>query len=98
MVCAALGAILLAAGLGRRSLIGDQLRPAMMQAGMASEAGTTTAKPVLQRDQEHRVIAGVCAGIGNRLDVDPLVVRIVFVAAAAAGAPGWRPVRARRGW
>ena len=55
---------------------------------MASEAGTTTARPVLQRDPEHRVIAGVCAGIGNRLDVDPLVVRIVFVAAAAAGGAG----------
>ena len=56
---------------------------------MATEAGTTTAKPALRRDQERRVIAGVCAGIASRLDVDPLVVRIVFVAAAAAGGAGF---------
>ena len=61
----------------------------MMRSGMASEAGTTTAKPVLRRDREHRVIGGVCAGIANRVDVDPLVVRIVFVAAAAAGGAGF---------
>jgi signal transduction histidine kinase len=60
----------------------------MMEAGMATEAGTTTAKPALRRDREHRVLAGVCAGIANRLDLDPLVVRIVFVAAAAAGGAG----------
>jgi signal transduction histidine kinase/phage shock protein PspC (stress-responsive transcriptional regulator) len=60
----------------------------MMQAGMATEAGTSTAKPALRRDQERRVIAGVCAGIANRLDLDPLVVRIVFVAATAAGGAG----------
>ena len=41
------------------------------------------------------MIAGVCAGIANRLDLDPLVVRIVFVAAAAAGGAGLRPLRAR---
>ncbi len=35
------------------------------------------------------MLAGVCAGIANRLDVDPLVVRIVFVAAAAAGGAGF---------
>ena len=56
---------------------------------MATEAGTTNAKPALRRDQERRVVAGVCAGIASRLDLDPLVVRIVFVAAAAAGGAGF---------
>jgi len=60
----------------------------MMRGGMATEAGSTIAKPALRRDQERRVIAGVCAGIAARLDLDPLVVRIVFVAAAAAGGAG----------
>ena len=61
----------------------------MMAPGMATEAGTTTVKPAFHRDQERRVIAGVCAGVANRLDLDPLVVRIVFVAAAAAGGAGF---------
>jgi signal transduction histidine kinase/phage shock protein PspC (stress-responsive transcriptional regulator) len=55
---------------------------------MATEAGSTTAKPALRRDRERGVIAGVCAGIAARLDVEPLVVRIAFVAAAAAGGAG----------
>ena len=67
----------------------------MMPAAMATEAGTTNARPALRRDQERRVIAGVCAGIAGRLDLDPLVVRIVFVAAAAAGRRGPVPLRAR---
>jgi signal transduction histidine kinase/phage shock protein PspC (stress-responsive transcriptional regulator) len=60
----------------------------MMRPGMATEAGTTTTKPALRRDPERRVIAGVCAGIASRVDLDPLVVRIVFIAAAAAGGAG----------
>ena len=59
-----------------------------MMRAMATEAGTTTTKPALHRDQERRVIAGVCAGIAHRLDLDPIVVRIVFIAAAAAGGAG----------
>ncbi len=36
----------------------------------------------LRRDMEHRVLAGVLAGVANRLDVDPLLVRIGFVIVA----------------
>ncbi|HVB04009.1 MAG TPA: PspC domain-containing protein [Chitinophagaceae bacterium] len=32
----------------------------------------------LYRDTEHRVIAGVCGGIGSYLNVDPVIVRIFF--------------------
>jgi signal transduction histidine kinase/phage shock protein PspC (stress-responsive transcriptional regulator) len=42
----------------------------------------------LRRDSEHRVLGGVCAGIARELGVDPLVVRVAFVAAAAAGGVG----------
>jgi phage shock protein PspC (stress-responsive transcriptional regulator) len=31
------------------------------------------------------VLAGVCAGIGTRLGVDPVIVRVCFVAAALSG-------------
>lgn len=42
----------------------------------------------LRRDPARGLIAGVCAGIARHLGVDPLVVRIAFVAAATAGGMG----------
>ena len=41
----------------------------------------------LERDRESGVIAGVCAGLARHVGVDPLLLRVVTVAAAAAG-PG----------
>lgn len=42
----------------------------------------------LRRDPARRVVAGVCAGLGEHLGLDPLIVRLTFVAAAAAGGIG----------
>jgi phage shock protein PspC (stress-responsive transcriptional regulator) len=42
----------------------------------------------LRRDPEHGMLGGVCAGIARELRVDPLVVRVAFVAAAVAGGIG----------
>src|ERR671923_1439512 len=47
-----------------------------------------TASAVLRRDPERRVLGGVCAGLGARLGVDPLILRVAFVAAAMAGGLG----------
>jgi phage shock protein PspC (stress-responsive transcriptional regulator) len=44
--------------------------------------------PGLRRDLEHGVVGGVCAGLGRRLGIDPLLLRAAFVAAAAAGGAG----------
>ncbi|MEA2246958.1 MAG: hypothetical protein QOH46_1487 [Solirubrobacteraceae bacterium] len=49
----------------------------------------TRPAPVLRRDTEHRVLGGVCAGLGRHLGVDPLIVRVAFVAAATAGGVGF---------
>ena len=52
---------------------------------------TQTAAPrrePLRRDPANGLVAGVCAGIGRHLRIDPLIVRIVFVAAATAGGVG----------
>ena len=46
------------------------------------------ARPPLRRDTGRRVIAGVCAGLAARWRVDPLLVRLGFVAAALAGGIG----------
>jgi len=36
----------------------------------------------LYRDKEHGMLGGVCAGIANRFDVDPTLVRVAVIAAA----------------
>jgi signal transduction histidine kinase len=54
-------------------------------------AATSTASPPrepLRRSLSGRHLGGVCAGLGRHLGVDPLVVRIAFVAAATAGGVG----------
>src|SRR5919197_4325504 len=50
----------------------------------------------LRRDSDRALIGGVCAGIANRLGIDPLIVRLAFVAAALAG--GWGIVLYLLGW
>ena len=42
----------------------------------------------LSRDPANRVLGGVCAGIANRLGVDPLMVRVVAVVATFLGGVG----------
>jgi signal transduction histidine kinase len=42
----------------------------------------------LRRDRAHGVVGGVCAGLGRRLGIDPLILRIGFVVAAGAGGLG----------
>lgn len=42
----------------------------------------------LRRDRERGVFGGVCAGLGQRLGIDPLILRVGFIAGAAAGGVG----------
>ena len=42
----------------------------------------------LKRSKKDKMIAGVCGGIGNYLDVDPVIVRIVFVVSTLIGGAG----------
>jgi signal transduction histidine kinase/phage shock protein PspC (stress-responsive transcriptional regulator) len=48
----------------------------------------TATAPTLRRDPDHAVVGGVCAGIARRLGVDPILVRVAFVVATAAGGTG----------
>jgi signal transduction histidine kinase/phage shock protein PspC (stress-responsive transcriptional regulator) len=49
---------------------------------MATDA--TARRRGLARDRSNAVVAGVCSGIGRRLGIDPIIVRIAFVVAAVA--------------
>lgn len=59
---------------------------------MSEMAATPTSRPVslrdLRRDPEHGMVAGVCAGLAKRLDLDPLLLRVVFGATTLASGLG----------
>jgi signal transduction histidine kinase len=60
-----------------------------MMPGMATTSGAAPATaPRLRRDPQSGMIAGVCAGLGQRLQVDPLLVRLAFVATTLASGIG----------
>lgn len=46
------------------------------------------ARPPLHRDPDRGVAAGVCAGLADRLGIDPIVLRVAVVGASAAGGVG----------
>ena len=53
-----------------------------------SAAGHQASQPPLRRDRQSAVVAGVCAGLGRRLGIDPIILRVIFIAATAAGGLG----------
>ncbi len=55
---------------------------------MATRPARPRPAPVLRRDTQHRMLGGVCAGLARHLGVDPIIVRVAFVAAATAGGVG----------
>ncbi|MEW2133369.1 PspC domain-containing protein [Streptomyces sp. NPDC005435] len=47
-----------------------------------------TASHPLRRDRRHKMIAGVCAGLGRQTDMDPVIYRITLAVLAATGGIG----------
>lgn len=43
----------------------------------------------MYRDPDHRIIGGVCSGMGAYWDIDPVIVRIIFVILAMMGGLGF---------
>ncbi|MGY4982391.1 PspC domain-containing protein [Streptomyces sp. 900105755] len=46
------------------------------------------ASPRFRRDRRHKMIAGVCAGLGRHTDLDPVIFRITLAVLAATGGIG----------
>ena len=42
----------------------------------------------LYRSNSERMLAGVCGGLGEYLNIDTTIIRLLFVAAALLGGPG----------
>ena len=49
---------------------------------------TASPSPASSRSTDDRVVAGVCGGIAEAIDVDPTLVRLVFALLALAGGAG----------
>jgi signal transduction histidine kinase len=61
----------------------------MMQDMAATSRRRAGAPPrELRRDPEHGMVAGVCAGLGRYLDIDPLLLRIAFAAMSLVSGVG----------
>lgn len=50
--------------------------------------GSAPARPPLERSERHRVVAGVCGGLGRHLDIDPVVFRVVVAVLCLSGGLG----------
>ncbi|KOG50713.1 membrane protein, partial [Streptomyces varsoviensis] len=46
------------------------------------------ARPPLRRSREHKVVAGVCGGLGRCFDLDPVIFRVVLGILSVAGGLG----------
>jgi phage shock protein PspC (stress-responsive transcriptional regulator)/two-component sensor histidine kinase len=55
---------------------------------MAVNARAVQSRP-FRRDSRDRVVAGVCSGLGRRLGIDPIILRVCFIAAALSGGVGF---------
>ena len=54
----------------------------------AREKFSTPGYHRMYRDTDNRIIGGVCAGMGAYWDIDPVIIRIIFVALILAGGIG----------
>ncbi|MEU8688055.1 PspC domain-containing protein [Streptomyces sp. NPDC048665] len=52
------------------------------------EQQAVTAFDRFRRDRRHKMIAGVCAGLGRRTDMDPVIFRITLAVLSATGGIG----------
>ncbi|MGW5128344.1 PspC domain-containing protein [Streptomyces sp. NPDC004069] len=77
------------AGAGTAAGTGPEAGPA---AGAGPQAGTgsggTDGVPRFRRDRAHRMIGGVCSGLGRQCDMDPVIFRITLAVLAATGGIG----------
>ncbi|QMU79265.1 cell wall-active antibiotics response protein [Streptacidiphilus sp. PB12-B1b] len=56
--------------------------------GRPSDPPVRTSRPPLERSASHRVVTGVCGGVGRHLDIDPVVFRVVVAVLCLSGGVG----------
>ncbi|WP_328873325.1 PspC domain-containing protein [Streptomyces sp. NBC_00287] len=58
------------------------------RAGAQEEGGGTEPPGRFRRDRRHKMLAGVCAGLGRQCDMDPVIFRITLTVLSATGGLG----------
>ncbi|TJZ52967.1 PspC domain-containing protein [Streptomyces piniterrae] len=58
------------------------------ESALSGGAGPTPPQTTLRRSRRHKVVAGVCGGLGRQWDLDPVVFRIVLGVLAVSGGLG----------
>ncbi|MEV6672630.1 PspC domain-containing protein [Streptomyces sp. NPDC051162] len=58
------------------------------QQGGAVHGSPPEVRPPLRRSREHKVVAGVCGGLGRCFDLDPVIFRVVLGVLAVTGGLG----------
>ncbi|KMS67372.1 membrane protein [Streptomyces viridochromogenes] len=53
-----------------------------------AEAGALAPPQKFRRDRRHKMLAGVCAGLGRQCDMDPVIFRITLAVLSATGGIG----------
>ncbi|MBN2015560.1 PspC domain-containing protein [Candidatus Dojkabacteria bacterium] len=43
---------------------------------------------MLYRSESNRIIAGICGGIGEYFELDPTIIRVLWIILSLAGGPG----------
>ncbi len=63
----------------------------LYQLGFSASDAYETAQGTkkLYRQPEHKVLAGVCTGLGEYFDIDPVIIRVLFVIAFFFGSLGF---------
>jgi phage shock protein PspC (stress-responsive transcriptional regulator) len=72
---------------GQRQEHGQRQKHAQTQAHQ-TEHGSAEAPARFRRDRRHKMIAGVCAGLGRQTDLDPVIFRITLAVLSATGGFG----------
>ncbi|MDQ0992567.1 PspC domain-containing protein [Streptomyces sp. V3I7] len=62
--------------------------PASPAGDSGDAAGDAPALRRFRRDRRHKMVAGVCAGLGRHTDMDPVIFRITLAVLAATGGIG----------
>jgi signal transduction histidine kinase/phage shock protein PspC (stress-responsive transcriptional regulator) len=60
-----------------------------MESMSSAPASPSAPRRTLRRDPANGYVAGVCAGLAREVGIDPLVVRVAFIAGALAGGFGF---------
>ncbi|MFK0292977.1 PspC domain-containing protein [Streptomyces sp. NPDC090442] len=59
--------------------------PTAAEPTASDPAGPTPPRPPLRRSRRHKVVAGVCGGLGRQWDVDPVIFRVVLAVLSIGG-------------